>query len=101
MYITWAERQYGKRIGEVVVHQWKNDETENGLVNEGLTYKGCEFCYSTTDGFYHEKGIVHTKFGPKLVQLKLWRQLCTLKVESATKVQDALPKSLCRVHYLI
>ncbi|POM77591.1 Integrase catalytic core protein [Phytophthora palmivora] len=99
-YVAWAERQHGRRVDTVVTRQWcaethDHDDEVIGLVKEVLTDKGKEFCNNTIERWYADKGIVHTKVGPKSSQLNLvGRTHQTLISMVKTMMHDSgLPRS--------
>ncbi|OWZ09602.1 Copia type Polyprotein [Phytophthora megakarya] len=92
-YIAWAERQHGKRVEAVVTRQWNIEDT--GLVKQVLTDKGKEFCNETMQRWYKEKGIVHTKVGPKASQLNMVERThqTLIGMVKSMMYQSGLPKS--------
>ena len=65
-YIAWAERQTGMKINHVIQREWINSESDvETPVKQVLTDRGTEFCNREMEAWYEEKGIIHTKVGPK------------------------------------
>ena len=71
-YIAWAEHQRGSRVNEVISRDCDTEDYGGGVepVKQVLTDKGQEFCNGIMENWYMQKGIVHTKVGPRCIPIK-------------------------------